>query len=117
MAARNWATFATLNHSVIEAAGLPQVEIESINHWDDFLMHGCLDHHDDATGFTVDQLSNIQNAALVQFVDSYFDSRHEYFTPMALRNEDREGFRNAQPWRMMFLGAPPPSNSFSASGD
>ena len=88
-AARNWSTFVARNRRVVEAVGLPQVVTESINHWDDFLMHGYLDHHDDPTGFTVDQLSEEQYTALLQFVDSYFASGYEYFTPVALRDEDR----------------------------
>jgi hypothetical protein len=37
----------------------------------------------------VDQLSDEQYAALLQFVDSYFAGGYEYFTPVALRDEDR----------------------------
>lgn len=87
-AARDWSTFVARNRSVVEAAGLPQVVTESIPHWDDFLMHGYLDHDHDPTGFTVDQLSDEQYAALLQFVDSYFAVGYEYFAPMALRVED-----------------------------
>ena len=88
-ATRNWSIFVARNKSVVEAVGFPQVVTESINHWDDFLMHGYLDHHDDPTRFTVDQLSEEQYSAFVQFVDSYFASGYEYFTPAALRDEDR----------------------------
>ena len=88
-AARNWSTFVARNRRVVEAAGLPQAVTESINHWDDFLMHGYLDHHDDPAGFTVDQLSDEQYAALLQFVESYFAGGYEYFTPVVLRDEDR----------------------------
>ena len=88
-AAREWSTFVARNKKVVEAVGLPQVVTESINHWDDFLMHGYLDHHDDPTGFTVDELSEEQYTALLQFVDSYFASGYEYFTLAVLRDEDR----------------------------
>lgn len=47
-------------------------------------------HHDDPTGFTMDQLSDGQYAALLQLVESYFVSGYEYFTPVVLRGEDRE---------------------------
>src|SRR5688572_29439816 len=89
-AARNWSTFVACNRIVTEAARLPQVVTESINHWDDFLMHGYLDHHHDPTDFTVDQLSDEQYDALLQFVDSYFAGGYEYFTPIALRVEDQQ---------------------------
>ncbi|HKO96514.1 MAG TPA: hypothetical protein VJU86_05970 [Pyrinomonadaceae bacterium] len=86
-AARNWSTFR--NSRVVEAVGLPEAVTESLNHWDDFLMHGYLDHHDHPTRFIVDELSDEQYSALLQFVDSYFASGYEYFTPLALRDEDR----------------------------
>jgi hypothetical protein len=89
-AARHWSTFVTRNREVIEAAGLPQVVTQSIDHWDDLLMHGHLDHHRDPAGFNVEQLSEKQYASLLQLVESYFVSGYEYFTPMALRGEDRE---------------------------
>src|SRR6266498_178096 len=88
-AARDWATFVERNGSVVEAAGLPLVVMKAINHWDDFLTHGYLDHHLDQTGFKVDQLSDEQYAALLQLVESYFLNGYEYFTPGALRSEDQ----------------------------
>ena len=91
-AARNWSTFVARNRRVIESAGLPHVATESIDNWDDFLMHGYLDHHHDPTGFTVDQLSDEQYGALQQLVESYFVSGYEYFTPMALRDDDLQVF-------------------------
>jgi hypothetical protein len=91
-AARNWSAFVAHNQTVIEAAGLPQMVTESIDHFDDFLMHGYFDHHDDPTACTVDQLSDEQYSALLQLVESYFVTGYEYFTPMALRSEDLQMF-------------------------
>ena len=91
-AARNWSTFVARNGRVIEAAGLPHAAMESIDKWDDFLMHGYLDHHHDPSGFTVDQLSDEQYGVLLQLVESYFVSGYEYFTPVALRDEDLQVF-------------------------
>ncbi len=91
-AARNWSRFVDRNIRVIEAVGLPLLVTESISHWDDFLMHGYLDHHIDASGFTMDQLSDDQYAALLQLVESYFVSGYEYFTPVVLRLEDQQRF-------------------------
>ena len=89
-AARRWSTFMTRNRGVIDAAGLPELATQSISHWDDLLMHGHLDHHSDPAGFSVEQLSEEQYAALLQLAESYFASGYEYFTPVALRDEDRE---------------------------
>jgi hypothetical protein len=57
-------------------------------------MHGYLDHHDDPSGFTVKKLSEEQYCALVQLVESYFTIGYEYFTPIALRNEDQQNLYN-----------------------
>ena len=78
------------NNEVIRAAGLPESVINPISRWDDFLMHGYVDHHDDPSRFTVDELSEEQYYALVQLVESYFAFGYEYFTPMALRSEDQQ---------------------------
>ncbi len=89
-AARQWSTFVARNREVIEAAGLPEVVTQSVYHWDDLLMHGHLDHHPNPAGFTVEQLSEQQYTALLQLVETYFVIGYEYFTPLALRVEDRE---------------------------
>ena len=87
-AARAWNTFVARNNDLIYLAGLPESVIKSIDHWDDFLMHGYLDHHEDPSGFRVDQLSEQQYGALLQVVESYFVSGYEYFEPVAVRRED-----------------------------
>ena len=89
-AARRWSTFVTRNRGVIDAAGLPELATQSIRHWDDLLMHGHLDHHSDPAGFSVEQLSEEQYAALLQLVESYFAGGYGYFAPLALRDGDRE---------------------------
>jgi hypothetical protein len=91
-AAREWSTFVARNKEVIEASGLPSVALVSVDHWDDLLRHGYLDHHDDPTGFTVDQISEEQYGAFVRLVESYFVSGYEYFTPLALKDEDLKWF-------------------------
>ncbi len=87
-AAGGWTTFVARNKNLIYAAGLPEPVTKSIDHWDDFLMHGYLDHHEDPHGFSVDQLSEQQYGAVLQLVESYFVSGYEYFEPVALRSED-----------------------------
>ncbi|MEX2527732.1 MAG: hypothetical protein WEA09_08860 [Gemmatimonadota bacterium] len=67
---------------------MPPEVTESIEHWDDFLKHGGVIQNCTATGDAVDQLSETQYAALLQFVESYFARGYEYFTPVVLRAED-----------------------------
>ena len=93
-AALSWVTFVTRNKDLIDKAGLPESVIESIDHWGDFLMHGYLDHHEDARGFSVDQLSEQQYGALLSLVESYFVSGYEFFCPVALRSEDSRALNN-----------------------
>ena len=90
-AARTWAIFLAHNTDLIYKAGLPELVTKSVDHWDDFLMHGYLDHHEDPYGFRIDQLSAQQYGALLQLIESYFVSGYEYFEPVALRSEDKKG--------------------------
>ena len=48
------------------------------DHFDDFLMHGYLDHHPDDTGFKIESLGADQRANLVLLVESYFVAGYEY---------------------------------------
>jgi hypothetical protein len=86
---RDWRAFVAHNQAIIEAAGLSLIVMESVDHWDDFLSHGILDHHDDPTSFSVDRINEPQYKALVQLVESYFGSGYDYFTPIALRYKDQ----------------------------
>ena len=88
-AAHSWATFVARNREQILAAGLPDFVMQSIDRWDDFLLHGCRDHHGDPSGFTIDQLSEQQYGALFQLVESYFVSGYEFYEPSVLRSEDQ----------------------------
>jgi hypothetical protein len=88
-AQRDWQRFVDRNQATIDAAGLPMLVTSTIDHWIDFLMHGCLDHHPDPIRFDVDHLSTEQYQALLQLVESYFDSGYEYFSPNALKAADQ----------------------------
>jgi len=98
-AERDWVTFVIANRKVIEMAELPSVVTESIELWDDFLMHGCVDQNRCETGYDVDRLSDKQYTALLQLIDSYFARGYEYFTPAVLRATDLQRlemrYRNA----------------------
>jgi hypothetical protein len=86
---RDWRAFVAHNQTLIDAAGLPLIVTESVDHWDDFLIHGYLDHHDDPTGFVVNQLNERQYRALVRLIESYFVAGYGYFTTCVLRDEDK----------------------------
>ena len=63
----------------------------------DFLMHGVLDHHSDPTNFCVDQLTPHQFLAFRELVTQYFAQGHPDPGLMALPLEDRENLARAFP--------------------
>ena len=85
-----WRSFIARNAGVIGVAGLPEAITGSLGRWDDFLLRGTADLGPDRGRYSVDRLSETQYAALIQLVDSYFSAGNEYFTPQALRGEDRQ---------------------------
>ena len=84
-----WAGFVAANLERFQAAGLPLLATQSVEHWDDLLRHGCFDHHEDPSHFRIGQLTADQYGVLVDLVESYFVGGYEYFTPLALRSEDQ----------------------------
>jgi hypothetical protein len=88
-AARDWAAFVAANQERFQAAGLPLLATQSVDHWDELLMHGRFDHQGDASHFHIAGLPDDQYALLVDLVESYFLAGYEYFTPTALKPGDR----------------------------
>lgn len=87
-AAQQWDQFVSANAPTIAAIGLPGAYLKSVTHFDDFLMHGRLEHHPDDSGFQVGLLSARQYDQLVALTESYFAAGYEWFTPLALRVPD-----------------------------
>ena len=89
-ARRAWDTFVKANAPMLRVARLPAIATQSIEHWDELLMHGHLDHHLDPSGFAVTGMSEDQYRAYVAVVDSYFAAGYEYYAPRALRPGDQQ---------------------------
>ncbi len=68
---RAWRDFLQANAALLQASGIPISLYESRELFDDLLMHGHIDHHEDATHFAVDQLSEIQRETLVEVAARY----------------------------------------------
>jgi hypothetical protein len=68
---RAWRSFVQANAGLLQASGLPISLYQSRELFDDLLMHGYIDHHDDPTRFIVGQLSAGQQEALVEVVVRY----------------------------------------------
>jgi hypothetical protein len=92
-ARQEWDRFVSRNQPIIRATGIPAAVFSSIDHFDDLLRHGRLDHHEDPSGFRVDSLNSTQYRALVMLTESYYAAGYEWFTPSALRPVDRETLR------------------------
>ena len=66
-----WKQFRLRHRSLFTDSGVPLSICESQAIFDDFLMHGYLDHHPDPSGFTVNELSSSERAALKELVVEY----------------------------------------------
>ena len=88
-AERGWAGFVAANLARVQAAGLPLLATQSVEHWDDLLLHGRFDHHADPSRFEIGRLTDNQYTVFVDLVESYFLAGYEYFTPAALTIEDQ----------------------------
>jgi hypothetical protein len=69
--ARAWRDFLQANAALLQASGVPISLYESRELFDDLLMHGYIDHHDDSTHFFVGGLSAEQREALVEVAARY----------------------------------------------
>ena|SRR5687768_10191314 len=86
---RRWRAFCVGNQELIASIDLPSTVIENQERFEDLLMHGYLDHHDDPTKFTVDKLDSAKLEKFSALVDRYFEAG--YFDPglMAVSHEER----------------------------
>lgn len=55
---KRWHDFLIENHRLIEQIGLPETVVGTEERFDDFLMHGYIDHHDDPSKFTIEHLDD-----------------------------------------------------------
>jgi hypothetical protein len=81
------------NREILANLGLPPIVRLDFAHWSDFLENGCLDHHEDSTGFSVDQLTTAQVAGLRRFLESEYST--DYTPPLLrwLRNRSKDGIQ------------------------
>lgn len=65
-----WREWLRRNKNAIDKCGLPETILRSESHWWDFLMHAYLDHHEDLSEFSVDNLSRSEMKYLKEFLES-----------------------------------------------
>ena len=88
-AQRRWTAFLDRHRDLIQRTTLPRSVLASEEHLDDFLQHGCLDHHPDPTRTTVDQLDEPGYQALCLLVAAYLEEGYPMPVLFALRDDDR----------------------------
>jgi hypothetical protein len=91
-AEREWTGFVAANQEQLQAAGLPHLATQSVEHWDDLLRHGQFKYQPDPSHFAIGSLSDEQYAVFVDLAESYFLAGYEFFTSGALRPEDQNRF-------------------------
>jgi len=86
---RRWRDFCVENQELIANIDLPSPVVETQERFEDALMHGYLDHHEDNTNFSVDKLDSAKLEKLRELVDRYFEAG--YLDPglMVLGHEER----------------------------
>ncbi len=66
-----WREWLRENERALNECHLPEIVLSSEAHWWDFLMHGYLDHHDDPSDFSLDNLSPEEMRCLKNFLESH----------------------------------------------
>jgi hypothetical protein len=90
-AAEAWQRFLANNAGLVAASGLPAAATETIQSWDDLLVHGHAAA--DPGRFSVGQLTPEQYRSLVELIHNYFSFGYEFYSPHALSAEDQEALR------------------------
>jgi hypothetical protein len=73
-ATQDWQRFLHSNHDALERTGVPLSIYESREMFEDLLMHGYIDHHEDLSHFAVRELSEEQRSLLVDVVVAFVRS-------------------------------------------
>jgi hypothetical protein len=69
-----WTEFVQANERLLVETGVPASIYRFHEMWTDLLMHGHIDHHEDATHFHVSELSAEQRRSLKAAVDLYLEA-------------------------------------------
>ena len=67
---RTWRKWLAQNQNALFCCGLPEIVLTDESHWQDFLLHGYLDHHFDDSNFAVENLSPQKKSNLLQFLEN-----------------------------------------------
>ncbi len=71
---RAWRHFLAENRELLARSGVPLRIHESMELWEDFLMHGFLDHHPDEPSFMLEELTPEQRELLKEIIVVYLQA-------------------------------------------
>jgi len=94
---RKWEAFREANRSLLHESGLPRSYVEQQEMFDDFLMHGGIDHHEDPIGFTVDKMTDAQRRSLRDLIHRYFEAGYSDPGIMVLGCEEKQELERMYP--------------------
>lgn len=95
-----WKRFCDVNRDLIERTGLTTPTIETQERFEDFLMHGYIDHHDDWSEFTFGHMDTQQFKWFKVLVGKYFEAG--YYDPGLLAVGHYERIRLAHKYPQQF---------------
>lgn len=72
-----WKDWLDKNKHFLESCNLPEIILKSREHWEDFLLHGYLDHHEDENNFKFEDLSTKSQTNLLNFLQNELDSEEK----------------------------------------
>lgn len=95
--ANKWRDFLERHRDLVITSGLPSSVISTREIFEDLLMHGYLDHHEDPSSFAVSKLEADQFHSFRELVFLYF--AEGYLNPglMALPHKDRMALARMYP--------------------
>lgn len=94
---RKWGDFLESHRDVVIASVLPGSVMATREIFEDLLMHGYLDHHEDPTSFAISKLDDEQFHSFRDMVFLYFAEGYPDPGLMALPQKDREELARKHP--------------------
>jgi len=72
-----WKDWLSEHKNALEKCNLPEIVLKSRNHWEDFLLHGFLDHHSETSNFSIDDLSQESQKNLLNFLQNELETEEK----------------------------------------
>lgn len=83
-----WKAFLNTNFEILLKTGLPVSYLERQELWEDFLLHGYIDHFSVDEKFTIENMIKAEYKVYMKCIREYFASDFDYFEPALLSTQD-----------------------------